>query len=843
MEDLEFRVALRDYLKELLSECGLNSGSEIWDAHDHPRLKSDRAIRDFLNNNSDGDKPYEHIIDVLNKRMPGSGHAQLRWTKATIEAAVREKMRAEKSADAGPIPMGFKSLTDLPETGLASFLRAENLAWMPWSHFAREMKVPAAAPYGFDENRLLDALLEDPKPYVLTGKGGIGKTRFALELGRMAQQKGWVALRVTPQTTETDVKALFTSLSPARLLLIVDYVETLASGLGFDRLMMLVKHANGDGHQVRVLATCRQTYYDNLAVNGLNSAIRNGNAVSLSPPEGTPEHGWLRNWRLFIVAKILGVEIRQLDENTYDIPVIALMVRTLEGQDHGLRSRDDIRRWLYSRLIAGVVDTDTARRDMAFHRSLSDLAGFLMMFPLRIGAQSRMTDTERSILRALIKDGFALIDGTTIALAHDLVCDLLFELWREEDLTMTSGQVIDSLLPLRDRLGAASSMAESLTRNLFDQKSRSDLEKIKDMESSVDSLARTHPTEPDRAKQVLEGCLLALSLSLPEKERVFAAISTLSSYQIAELLTVWREETEKFVELCTKGHVWDLVTPLFFHRQFAAHRSLWLCALSRVAADENARDVVEQAQNLIYLGPEAAAENQRLYLDFISQYEKRRALSVDELIGMAVSDETDPAAEDFYRRAIEADPQNASNLGNFAFFMQTIRGQHDEAEALYRRAIEADPKHANNLGNFANFMTDIRGQNDEAEDLYRRAIEADPKHANTLGNFAQFLLARGTTTEGIRSLEAAERFCDGRDDLRVELAFYRYAHVKGSSLAPLRALVMAGARSAGWDLSITIARAIEDGHPEPDLLRDLASVISDGADASCLARHPAWQAL
>jgi tetratricopeptide (TPR) repeat protein len=81
----------------------------------------------------------------------------------------------------------------------------------------------------------------------------------------------------------------------------------------------------------------------------------------------------------------------------------------------------------------------------------------------------------------------------------------------------------------------------------------------------------------------------------------------------------------------------------------------------------------------------------------------------------------------------------ADNLGNFALFMETVRGDMDAAQRLYERAIEADPRHANILGNFALFMETVRGEMDAAQRLYERAIEADPRHANILGNFALFM--------------------------------------------------------------------------------------------------------
>ena len=96
-------------------------------------------------------------------------------------------------------------------------------------------------------------------------------------------------------------------------------------------------------------------------------------------------------------------------------------------------------------------------------------------------------------------------------------------------------------------------------------------------------------------------------------------------------------------------------------------------------------------------------------------------------------------AEEYYRRAIEADPKDVDHLGNYATFLCDQRQDYDKAEEYYQRAIKADPKRANNLGNYANFLCDQRQDYDKAEEYYQRAIEADPKDVRALGNYAVFL--------------------------------------------------------------------------------------------------------
>ncbi|MBK8458822.1 MAG: hypothetical protein IPL43_00215 [Micropruina sp.] len=50
-----------------------------------------------------------------------------------------------------------------------------------------------------------------------------------------------------------------------------------------------------------------------------------------------------------------------------------------------------------------------------------------------------------------------------------------------------------------------------------------------------------------------------------------------------------------------------------------------------------------------------------------------------------------------------------------------MRRDHDGAEALYRRALDADPTHANNLGNYAHLLF-ILGDDSKAEPLALRAL-------------------------------------------------------------------------------------------------------------------------
>jgi Tfp pilus assembly protein PilF len=112
-------------------------------------------------------------------------------------------------------------------------------------------------------------------------------------------------------------------------------------------------------------------------------------------------------------------------------------------------------------------------------------------------------------------------------------------------------------------------------------------------------------------------------------------------------------------------------------------------------------------------------------------------------------------AQALYERALDTDPNNAAVRGGYALFLTSVRGEHDQAQALYERALEADPNNTSILGNYALFLTSVRGEHDQAQALYERALETDPNNTSILGNYAIFLAA--VRNEEDRAQELFER--------------------------------------------------------------------------------------
>lgn len=77
-------------------------------------------------------------------------------------------------------------------------------------------------------------------------------------------------------------------------------------------------------------------------------------------------------------------------------------------------------------------------------------------------------------------------------------------------------------------------------------------------------------------------------------------------------------------------------------------------------------------------------------------------------------------------------------------YREEIKAMSDAAakDAGYKAAIEALPENAELLSNYAHFLVEVRQRYDEAETYYQRALNADPNYADSLSSYAYLLAAR-----------------------------------------------------------------------------------------------------
>lgn len=187
-------------------------------------------------------------------------------------------------------------------------------------------------------------------------------------------------------------------------------------------------------------------------------------------------------------------------------------------------------------------------------------------------------------------------------------------------------------------------------------------------------------------------------------------------------------------------------------------------------------------------------------------------------------------AEKQYLKALSIDPENTDINGNYGIFLYQIKKDYKKAEKHYLKALSIDPNHENNNGNYARFLSEIKNDYENAGKFYLKALSIDPQEANNNGNYAQFLLITERSREALSYLELAFKLNkDEKNDLLVELWFYKYAHYLESleeAEKTLEELLNQEYRSIGWDLTRNVEIAVKNGHPNPKKLKELAKRIT-----------------
>jgi tetratricopeptide (TPR) repeat protein len=125
-------------------------------------------------------------------------------------------------------------------------------------------------------------------------------------------------------------------------------------------------------------------------------------------------------------------------------------------------------------------------------------------------------------------------------------------------------------------------------------------------------------------------------------------------------------------------------------------------------------------------------------------------------LGRSAEDVNDlAAAEAYYEKAVDTDPEDSQAAGWFATFLEKQR-RVEEADRMFQEATRRDPKDAKHLARYAIFLAEVRKDDQKAQEYFEKACQAEPTNPIIRFGYIQWLLERGMREEAARLMGGSE---------------------------------------------------------------------------------------
>ncbi len=251
----------------------------------------------------------------------------------------------------------------------------------------------------YSETYLLQELQGNPgiEGGIISGKGGIGKTRLMLQLGLMAHEEDWNVLVLNHSFNDEALLGAFLATQPRQKhLLLIDYLEE-CSWFGESWLEELRTHCRDVG-DIKFLGNCRNSFVYPELDAWLDVQM--------------DQHPAQEEYEYSVIAHILaGIYPLNSPDSTQDLfvkkPSFAVFLRYLEqrypGQEQNILQFRDFKTWLVGRFIKTV---DSERKSI---EEFGAEIRWLLSFPLDEASKAsylRDGSVFKQTLNRLIKDGW-----------------------------------------------------------------------------------------------------------------------------------------------------------------------------------------------------------------------------------------------------------------------------------------------------------------------------------------------------------------------------------------------------------------------------------------------------
>ena len=326
------------------------------------------------------------------------------------------------------LPKGIESFdfNAAGETTFRSFLTGGGLRYFSRDEYVEQLE---ATTLERGEARLVSELAgQGAACLLISGPGGVGKTRLALELAGAlgSAEPSFDAYRLNRSAGFASLQDLAAHYpKPASIVLVADYAEAVPNLVEIAEAASFLE-ANA-GHRIRLIATCRSSAANQVR-DGL--AVLNLKQVSLASPLGGEDA--YADW---VTRSILGLEpfsqLEELARVCHGVPALAAFAVYLfrhhraafDNQFGALLAIDDFASWVQHR-IALLIDAGGQR-----HAQERMLARIGLALPCRREHLLRLANDETDLIERLFTDRWIeAVDDECFA-AHDVLADALVGRW------------------------------------------------------------------------------------------------------------------------------------------------------------------------------------------------------------------------------------------------------------------------------------------------------------------------------------------------------------------------------------------------------------------------------
>ena len=366
-------------------------------------------------------------------------------------------------------PTGLIPLNDFKrESSFSAYLHSNNLEYYSRTEHLRSSPPPIGASI-LNEEKILKRLdAGEVDGLVVSGRGGVGKTRLLVELGRMALERGWLVLQVSGPLAQSSLDSLRERLSPeTKALLLFDYAERQPN---FESLTESIRSINDTfTFRVRYAVSCRTGHYSSKL-----QSLPHHEHVSLSGDDES-QREWLRGHQRETVNRILTAvglnDSAEASEVCRDVPVLAVFLAHL----HTTGRRSDLNELLKERDFGPWVARSLRQSEAP--QGDGTLATLIALFPMtHASADMVVANPTGRLFGRLAQDGWIEKDddpeGTYWSTIHDVIADRIL-LTHLQGITETADLFVRQLLRVATTVRATESALFSLQR-LRDQQPLAD---------------------------------------------------------------------------------------------------------------------------------------------------------------------------------------------------------------------------------------------------------------------------------------------------------------------------------------------------------------------------------